>query len=231
MGLHNDFAICLFSFDINPQTKYNQYSKSLIQDLINNGFKNIFLLTNDVTLFKEYDINVFNYSPEKFSFFDKLTICKIALEKFDQIIYLDCDSRIDLTKLKTHKISEGLSFCQYWLDGELKRYHELKNHNTEYFISIAEYCEKNNLEYLNSPLVEERLFTITKTNKTNSFFNLFFGLRDVFENNDIKYKNYPVGRAEGLAIGISLLNSKIEYQEKDVNLINLNLKHLPNEIH
>jgi hypothetical protein len=200
-----------------------------MEELLTNGFENIFLLTNNVELFKPYNINLFDYSPEQFSFFDKLTICKIALEKFENVIYLDCDSRIDLNELKTYQVIEGITTSQHWLDGELKVFYELEKYNTSYFISINDYCEKNNLKINDAPLIEERLFTLSRTKQTEDFLNLFFDLRTVFENNDIEHGNYPVGRAEGLAMGISIINSNIKHNEKDEGLIKLNLKHLPNE--
>lgn len=226
--MNTDLAISIFCFDIIENTPYNKYGLDLVKTLIDSDFNNIHVLTNDPKLFDDFDVNITEYSPEKFSYFDKLTICKEALKSNDQVLYLDCDSRIDLDKLKTLTIKPGLSVNEYWQDGKLKQFKDFNQFNTDYFNTVKDYCLENELHLEDVPLFEERLFTLSNVDNIDEFFNTYYTLKDVFEKNDEKFGHYPVGRAEGLAMGIAAYNSKIPYFEKDPDLQELNLKHLPN---
>jgi hypothetical protein len=226
--MNNQIGISIFCFDLTDGLMHNRYAVELVRELISSNFINIHVLTDRPELFGDFNINTIHYSPKKHSYFDKLTICKEALKHCNQVLYIDCDSRIDLDLLKTLDIKDGLTVSKYWHDGGLKEFKDLSQLNTNYFNAIKDYCLENKLHIDNVPLFEDRLFTLSNIENIDRFFEIFFSLKNVFEINDEEFNHYPVGRAEGLAMSIAACNSGIKYDVNDPNLNRLNLKHLPN---
>jgi hypothetical protein len=224
----SNFAICIFCFDIADDTRYTQYGKELTDVLVADGYQNVYILTNKPSVFKDESFKVFSYNPTEYSYFDKLTICQRALQDFDNILYIDCDTRIDFNLLRSHEFSPGLSVNNYWQDGKLKKFEDMLQFETDYFDTIKDYCTVNKINLNDVPLFEERLFTISKTEETSQFFQICNDLRRLFEENDTKYCNYPVGRAEGLAMGIAATVSKVNFSVQNEQLRKLNVIHLPN---
>lgn len=222
-------GICIFCFDVNEDTQYNSYGQDLVLELNQHNFKNIFVLTNQPTLFSNSTSTIVEYSPKKHSYFDKLTVCQTALKYHSKVLYIDCDSRVNYHKLNKLTPTPGLSVSESWNDGKFKTFSDMRGFQTHYFDDVIEYCEKNNLEIDAAPLFEERLFTLSKSNNLEEFFKIYENLRESFERNDERFGNYPVGRAEGLAMGIAAINTGLKYVKQDPKLKSLELRHLPNE--
>ena len=149
----------------------------------------------------------------------------MALKKYETVIYLDSDCEIDYDEIEKINFNEGITISQYWNDGKLKFFEEI-SHDI-YFKKIIEYCNENRLNYLNSLLLEERLIIIKKCNKIDEFFELYFKLKTIIEENDEEFNNYPVGRGEGLIMGISIINTGIKCNEITEDIKKLKLIHLP----
>jgi len=242
--MESNLCICLLAFDCHYEIEgnirlvkndyYTDSAKRIVLNLKNHDIKNIMVMTNKPQKFNGLEIDVIEYQPINYSFADKLTVCYEALKKYDTIIYMDSDCEIRYDEIKNLNIKEGISIRENWgwEDYRVSKFLDFKDKiKTNYFENIENYCLKNNLQYNDADLIEERLITIKKTDKLNDFFNLYFKLKPIIEENDLLFKNHPIGRGEGLAMGISILNSGIKYNGISKDLEKLALNHLPYNQH
>ena len=240
--MESNLCICLLAFDCNYQIEgnirnvkneyYTNSAKKMVLELKKHNIENIMVMTNKPFKFDNLKIDVIDYQPVKYSFADKLTLCYEALKKYDTIIYIDSDCEIDYNKIKNLNVKKGISIIENWgfPNGKASKFFELKDKlETNYFTKIEKYCLENNLKYNDADLIEERLIAIKKTDNLDEFFKIYFELKPIIEENDLSFNNYPIGRGEGLAIGISILNSNIEYNGICKNLKEIGLYHLPYE--
>lgn len=230
-------AVCLFAFNsdwiMNGIVKreksnlYNQYAKDRIKELKKKGFKNIFLLTDNPDFFIDDDITILEYpDDENPSYAHKLIICYLALETYDQVIYLDCDSTVNFDKVN---YEDGLTIFQCWQGGQLSRYDDLVNWpgiDMKYFIAIVEYCKRKRYLYKDCPLIEERIFVLKKSENIDKFFKIYGELQTIIEINDMVFGNKPIGRGEGFILSIAALNSGLKLTD---NSGTIEITHLPNK--
>lgn len=198
-------VICLFSFSTQKSgDKYHNYAKNLITKIKEETSIPIILLTDKPNYYDEFDVDVFEYNKLVPSFIDKIRICNYALGKYDVAIYLDTDTTFDFKLLEDIKFSNGFHFWWWW-KVNWRIYDHLEN--KDYFKDVEEYCIRKKLNYKNAELIHEGFFVIKKDNNLNKFFEIVYDLGIIMEKNDLKSNNIPIGRAEGLCMGISLLNS------------------------
>jgi hypothetical protein len=219
-------AICLFVFK-SPLVKNGIIEKEEDNYYIDLAIKNvktyksypvdILVLTDSPEEFKDLNVIIVPYTEVDKSYTDKLLVCEIALKKYETILYVDSDITLNIDNFCEAKFNPGIYYTEDWLETPLT-YQEFKNIiKDDYFDHIENHCKKNNLKINDAKLIGERFFVISRDEKLNDFFKIFNCLKKEINNNDVKFNNKPLGRGEGLIIGISILNSGVPlYKTNDL---------------
>jgi hypothetical protein len=211
-------VVCLFAFKsdlikdgIVERKEDSRYINSAIENIMlyKTYSVDIVIFTDSPNDFKDLDINVIPYFEINKSYTDKLLVCELALKKYDTVLYIDSDITIDISMFCEIDFEPGFHYAEEWVEG-VTTYGELKKDlKGEYFKHIENYCKENRITIDDARLIGERFFIISKNDKIDEFFLIFNHLKKETNQNDLILNNKPIGRGEGLIIGLSLLKSQM----------------------
>ncbi len=231
-----DIAICLLAFkaptkDMNVlETEANNFylesAKRLIKRINKHSTAGVCLMTNIPSYFQDVEVDMLVETEDVTAYTDKIKICEYALYEYRTALYVDCDCRFFIDMIPELDWEPGFHSVGGWFtDNDTAD--SIKS--ISYFKSIRDYCELTGLNFDNAPLINERMFAITGRKEHKAFFELYKELAEITKANDIQLGNYPIGRGEGLAMGLSILNSKIKWNDKSDSIMKLysTLRHNP----
>lgn len=237
-----DIAICLLAFkaplkDMNllesdADDFYLESARRLIKRINKHSTAGVYLMTNKPSYFLDLEIDKLVEVVETedvLAYTDKIKICEYALTEYRTALYVDADCRFFIDMIPELTWETGFHSVGGWFtDNDTAS--AIKP--VKYFNSIEEYCNLTNISFDKAPLINERMFAITGYKENKEFFQLYKELAEITKSNDIEIGNYPIGRGEGLAMGLSILNSNIKWNHQSDSIMKLysTLKHHPKNI-
>lgn len=236
-----DIAICLLAFkapikDMNvleteADNFYLESAKRLIKRINKHSTAGVYLMTNLPSYFQDVqneNVEIIE-TEDSVAYTDKIKVCEYALYEYRTALYVDADCRFFIDMIPELSWEPGFHSVGGWFtDNDTAN--SIKS--IKYFKSIQEHCELTGLKFDTAPLINERMFAITGRKEHKDFFQLYKELAEITKANDIEIGNYPTGRGEGLAMGLSILNSNIKWNDKSDSIMKLysTLRHNPKEI-
>jgi hypothetical protein len=195
--------ICLLAFKSKTKGNlYLNYAINLINKIQQESNIPITLMTDDKSFFNGKLVHIIE--KENISYTDKIKVCEVALKYGYTAVYIDVDTTLDFKLLEQTNFSSGFHFWWWW-KLEWRIYEHISNN--KYFKKLEDYCITHSLSINDAPLIHEGFFVIKTGNNIEKFLTIYNELSPVAIENDIEHNNYPTGRAEGLLMGISLINS------------------------
>lgn len=231
-----DIAICLLAFkaptrDINAlETEANDFylesARRLIKRINKHSTAGVCLMTNIPSYFQDVYVDMLVETEDVSAYTDKIKICEYALTEYRTALYVDSDCRFFIDMIPELSWEPGFHSVGGWFtDNDTASVIK----PVKYFKSIEEYCGLTGIKFDTAPLINERMFAITGLKENKEFFQLYKELAEITKSNDIDLGNYPIGRGEGLAMGLSILNTGIKWNHRSDSILKLysTLKHHP----